>query len=150
MRVSEYFKLGKTQPFLDFVDIRLDTDIAVFVDPTALKSLPSSWGQECTSLIQHYFEAVLQKIRSGDDSGAQLLVSSLSERNEFHLGFSSGASQGHGFGSKSAESVWGALSKSLAVKSGLLKDLEDIGHPSGEPVTGRPAPVVLPAFLSVR
>lgn len=125
MRFSEYFKLGKTQPYLDFVDIRLDTDIEVFVDPTALKSLKSSWGHECTSLVQHYFEAVLQTIQAGDDQGAQNLVSALCERNEFHLGFSSGKSQGHGFGSKSAESVWGALSQSQAVKSGLLKDLED-------------------------
>ncbi len=125
MRVSEYFGLAKTQPFLDFVDIRLDTDIEVFVDPTALKSLKSSWGHECTSLVQHYFEAVLRRIRSGDDRGAQLLLSSLRERNEFHLGFSSGRSQGHGFGSKSAESVWNALAKSEAAKSGLLKDLED-------------------------
>ena len=125
MRVSEYFGLGKTQPYLDFVDIRLDTDIEVFVDPTALKSLKSSWGHECTSLVQHYFDAVLQKIHAGADQGAQNLVSALRERNEFHLGFSSGKSQGHGFGSKSAESVWGALSQSQAAKSGLLKDLED-------------------------
>ena len=125
MRVSEFFKLDKGQPFLDFVDIRLDTDIAVFVDPTALKSLNSNWGQECSSMIQHYFEAVLNQINSGNDRKAQQLISSLRERNEFHLGFSSGKSQGHGFGSKSAESVWGALSKSEAAKSGLLKDLED-------------------------
>jgi hypothetical protein len=125
VRVSEYFNLGKTQPYLDFVDIRLDTDIEVFVDPTALKSLKSKWGQECSSLVQHYFEAVLRKIAAGDDEAAQLLVSSLRERNEFHLGYSAGKSQGHGFGSKSAESVWGALSKSQAAKSGLLKDLED-------------------------
>lgn len=125
MRVSEYFGLGKTQPYLDFVDIRLDTDIEVFVDPTALKALKSAWGQECASLVQHYFEAVLQKIQNGDNQSAQRLVSSLRERNEFHLGFSSGKSQGHGFGTKSAESVWGALSNSQAAKSGLLKDLED-------------------------
>lgn len=125
MRVSEYFELGKSQPYLDFVDIRLDTDIEVFVDPTSLKELKSSWGHECASLVQHYFDAVLQKIRTGDNQGAQRLVSSLQERNEFHLGFSASKSQGHGFGSKSAESVWGALSESKAAKSGLLKDIED-------------------------
>lgn len=125
MRVSEYFKLGRTQPYLDFVDVRLDTDLEVFVDPTALRSLNSSWGQECASMVQHYFETVLNRIKAGKDAEAQLLVSSLRERNEFHLGFSSGRSQGRAFGSKSAESVWGALSKSQASKSGLLKDLED-------------------------
>lgn len=125
MRVSEYFDLGKTQPYLDFVDIPLDTDIEVFVDPTALRSLKSIWAHECASLVQHYFDTVLSRIKNGNDTEAQLLVSSLRERNEFHLGFSSGPSRGHAFGSKSAESVWGALSKSQASKSGLLKDLED-------------------------
>lgn len=125
MRASEYFRLGNTQPYLDFVDIRLDTDIEVFVDPTALRSLKSSWGNECASLVQHYFEAVLARMRAGKHAEAQQLVSCLNERNEFHLGFSAGKSQGHAFGVKSAESVWGALSKSQASKSGLLQDLED-------------------------
>ena len=125
MRVSEHFKLGKTQPYLDFVDIPLDTDIEVFIDPTALRTLKSTWGNECASLVQYYFEAVLRRMSKGQHIEAQILVSSLNERNEFHLGFSQGKSQGHGFGSKSAESVWGALSKSIASKSGLLKDLED-------------------------
>lgn len=125
MRVSEYFGLGKTQAYLDFVDVPIDTDIEVFVDPTALRALTSNWGTECASLVQYYFEAVLNRMRAGKDREAQLLLSSLNERNEFHLGFSAGKSRGHGFGSKSAESVWGALSKSKASKSGLLKDLED-------------------------
>ena len=125
MRVSEFFDLNKTQPYLDFVDVRLDTDIEVFVDPTAIKSLQSSWGQECASLIQNYFEVVLTRIKEGKHDEAQNLVSSLRERNEFHLGFSTGKSQGHAFGTISAESVWGALSRSNAAISGLLKDLED-------------------------
>lgn len=125
MRVSEYFGLDRTQPYLDFVDVPIDTDIEVFVDPTALRSLTSNWGAECASLVQYYFEAVLNRMKTGRDQEARLLVSSLSEANEFHFGFSSGKSRGHGFGSKSAESVWGALSRSKALESGLLKDLED-------------------------
>ena len=125
MRISEYFNLRKTQPFLDFVDVRLDTDIEVFVDPTALRPLKSKWGQECASLVQHYFETVLSHIKKGNHSKAKELVSSLNERNEFHLGFSKGRSRGHAFGKKSAESVWSALLKSQASRSGLLHDLED-------------------------
>ena len=65
MRISEYFDIGKTQPYLDFVDVQLDTDIEVFVDPTALRSLKSTWGHECASLVQYYFEAVLNRIKEG-------------------------------------------------------------------------------------
>lgn len=123
--MSEYFNLGRTQPFLDFVDVPLDTDVEVFVDPSAIKSMGSTWGHECASLIQNFFETVLRHIQSGNNLHAQKLLSSLNERNEFHLGFSTGKSRGHGFGTKAANSVWQALSQSQASISGLLKDLED-------------------------
>lgn len=125
MRFSEHFNLGLTQPYLDFVDIRLDTDVPVFLEPSAIKSLNSPWGNELASLLQTFFEEVLTLIRSGDNQKAQRLLSSLNERNEFHLGYSVNESRGHGFGSGSAKSVWGALSQSDAVKTGLLRDLED-------------------------
>jgi hypothetical protein len=125
MRVSEYFRLGKTQPYLDFVDVLLETDIAVFLDPTALRGMKSIWGHECASLVKNYFEFVLDRIREGKHAEAQALLSCLNERNEFHLGYSVGKSRGHAFGSKSAVSVWDALSQSQASVSGLLKDLED-------------------------
>ncbi|MGY3912100.1 hypothetical protein ACW5XW_13230 [Aeromonas piscicola] len=125
MKVSEYYHLGKTQPYLDFVDIRLDTDIPVFLDPTSIKSLNSSWGNELSSLLQSFFETVLFNIKNGNNKKAQSLLSSLNERNEFHLGYSQGASRGHAFGQLSAISVWGALSKSQASLTGLLQDLED-------------------------
>lgn len=125
MRFSEYFKLGKTQAYLDFVDIKLNTDTAIFIDPTALKTLTSPWGHECAFLVRDYFEVVLDRIKSAKHSDARGLVSCLSERNEFHLGYSKGKSRGHAFGPKSATTVWDALSKSRASTSGLLKDLED-------------------------
>ena len=44
MRFSEYFNLNRTQALLDFVDVPLDTDLAVFLDPGAIRSLASLWG----------------------------------------------------------------------------------------------------------
>lgn len=125
MKLSEFFKLNRTQPYLDFVDIPINTDLEVFLEPVAIKALSSPWGNELSSLLQTFFETVLLKIRNGDDRSAQGLLASLNERNEFHLGYSTGKSRGHGFGSGSAKNVWGALTKSNAAVTGLLKDLED-------------------------
>ncbi|PBY47843.1 hypothetical protein [Pseudomonas aeruginosa] len=125
MRVSEYFGLNRSQAYLDFVDVPLDTDLAVFLEPGAIKALQSPWGNELSSLLQTFFETVLRLIRSGDHVRAQALLSSLNERNEFHLGYSTGESRGHGFGSGSAKSVWNELTKSQAAITGLLRDLED-------------------------
>lgn len=41
MRVSEYFGLNRSQAYLDFVDVPLDTDLAVFLEPGAIKALQS-------------------------------------------------------------------------------------------------------------
>lgn len=125
MKFSEFFKLNKTQAYLDFVDIPLHTDIAVFLDPVAIKSLNSVWGHELSSLLQTFFEAVLLHIKNSEHDKAIELLSGLAEGNEFHLGYSKGKSQGRGFGSESAELTWEALVKSKAAKSGLLEDLED-------------------------
>lgn len=125
MRVSEFFNLKRTQPYLDFVDIPLNTDVPVFLDPNAIKSLESAWGNELSSLLQTFFEVVLRLIKNNEHEKARKLLSSLNERNEFHLGYSAGESKGHAFGSESAKSVWSALTQSKAAATGLLQDLED-------------------------
>ena len=124
-RVSDYFGLGMTQPQLDFVDVDVVGDTEVFLDPTALLGLRSTWGHECVALIQDFFQHVLHLIESGRHQEAVDLLSRLREPNETHLGMSKGRARGHGLGSESAHRLWEALRLSEAVKSGMLRDLED-------------------------
>lgn len=125
MRVSEAYQLNRTQPTLDFVDVDTVGDLPVFVDPRALRLLPSEWGAECVSLVQSFFRAVLRAIVANDDGRAQQLLRSLREPNETHLGLSKHQARGRALGWESAEDVWTALKESEAARSGLLEDLED-------------------------
>lgn len=125
MRVSEFYKLGRSQPSLSFVDVKIDGDVRLFVSPRAIRQLPTQWGSRCVSLMQSFFGAVLDHILKGRHSEAEMLLRVLKEPNETHLGLSKGKSQGRGLGSESANDVWKALATSKAAKSGLLKDLED-------------------------
>ena len=125
MRVSQYYALGRTQPTLDFVDVDIIGDTRVFVDPRALRLLPSTWGDECVSLVQDFFTVVLEAIRGNRDTLARRLLRVLREPNETHLGLSRGRARGRALGHESARDVWDALGKSEAVFSGLLEDLED-------------------------
>lgn len=125
MRISEFFKLRRSQPSLDFVDVDIYGDTRIFIDPRALRLLPSSWGDECVALIQNYFRKVITLIRNGDHDAARTLLSCLSEPNVTHLGLSKGRARGRGMGMELARDVWNALRKSEAAKSGLLEDLED-------------------------
>lgn len=125
MLVSRFFKLGRNQATLDFLDVHIDKDIPVFVDPAALRSIQTDWGLHCVSLLQNYFSAVLAAIQRGDDDRAKNLLACLNERNEFHIGYSKGKSQGRAFGPESAEKIWKSLVQSKAARTGLLQDLED-------------------------
>ena len=125
MRVSEYYSLGLEQPSLDFVDVMLDTDVPLFVDPTALYLLDTKWGDECRSLISDYFSLVLEHIRGSEYDKAEELLANLSEPNETHLGLSTTRSRGHGMGSKLAEKLCHSLKESQAVRTGLITNLED-------------------------
>ncbi len=126
MRVSDYFHLNRSQPSLDFVDVDIHGDLRLFVDPRALRLLPTAWGAECVALIQNFFRHVLLEIRGGRHERARSLLSALREPNEVHLGLSLGdRSRGRALGRESAHDVWEALKDSEAVQTGLLEDLED-------------------------
>ena len=122
MRVSEYYKLGRTQPSLSFVDVDLHGDVKLFVSPRALLT---PWGDECVSLIQNYFGTVVELIRKKNHTDAEALLRVLKEPNETHLGLSKDESRGRGLGTDSAHDVWQAFARSKAAQSGLLTDLED-------------------------
>lgn len=125
MRVSEAYSLGLTQPSLDFVDVELDSDAPLFIDPTALNLLDTEWGGRCRSLIKNFFSAVLEYVKNDQQGEAKRLLSALSEPNETHFGLSRGKPLGRGVGDDLADKMWQALSNSLAVQTGLITDLED-------------------------
>jgi hypothetical protein len=124
-RVSEQFNLGLNQPQLDFVDVAMETDTPVFIDPSALLLLDTDWGHECVALIQHYFGCVLAAIKAGDTTRAVSLLAKLHEPNETRLGLSKGRPAGRALGPELAGRLRAALAGSVAVQSGLLTDLED-------------------------
>lgn len=124
-RVSQYFRLGRTQAELDFVDVDVDGDTRVFLSPTAIRMMETAWSAQCVSLIQDFFQEVLDAIRASNNARAERLLRSLREPNETHLGLSSDRPRGRALGARSAHDVWDALRQSAAVKSGLLTDLEE-------------------------
>ena len=125
MRLSQHFKLERSQATLDFVDVDTVADTPVFISPKALTILPSEFGDECVHAIQNFFQTVLELIRTGCNGNAERLLRTFREPNETRFGLSKGKARGRAIGTSSAHDVWEALSKSEAAKSGLLEDLED-------------------------
>ncbi|MEU3645545.1 hypothetical protein AB0E59_19340 [Lentzea sp. NPDC034063] len=110
---------------MEFVDVSISDDVVCFVDPGSIRFLTTPLAHHCASLVQSFFGHVLHCISTGRRGEAHALLSSLSEINETHLGFSRGKSRGHGMGNKLAAKMWSALAESKAAQSGVLSDLEE-------------------------
>ncbi|MDC7715595.1 hypothetical protein PQU96_15880 [Vogesella sp. LYT5W] len=126
MKFSVYFNINKSQSELDFVDIPLDTDIPLFIDPYALINNESIWHQECAENVQSYFLSLIESIKHNDTTKSWELLSHLSEPRETHLGLSSGKSNGKGIGGFQAKLLHEKLKSSEAVKSGMLSSISEL------------------------
>jgi len=122
---STHFGLHKVQGELDFVDVDLDTDTRLFIDPFAISLRQDRWGYEAHAIIVCFFQSVIDGIRDGNILRAQQLLSNLSEPNETRFGLSRGRPQGAGIGSLQADSLLQALRGSQAVQTGFLTSLEE-------------------------
>ncbi|MBI7340698.1 hypothetical protein JEV24_13745 [Pseudomonas aeruginosa] len=125
MKITEIFKLGKSQFEIDFVDIDPDLDTRLFVDPYLLGFRIDRWSVEAASLVRSYFSHFLKLIAEGKNDAAFELFSHLHEPNETCLGLSSGKPRGNGVGSEDAKRLFDSIIQSKAIRSGNVADLED-------------------------
>jgi len=125
MRFSQYLNLGLTQPELDFVDIDLDGDIRLFLDPYALRARGDPLAVQCVGDIRLFFQRLLDALRDGDRDRARALLGSLHEPNETRFGYSAHEPRGSGVGSEIAEKIFTALTKSRAIETGFIHDISD-------------------------
>ena len=62
--VTDYYNLGMSQGSIDYVDVNVDGDVPVYIDPTALRNQSGDWAEGCVVLLQSFFEALLTSIRT--------------------------------------------------------------------------------------
>jgi hypothetical protein len=125
MQVAQYFGIDMPQSQLDFVNIPLETDIELYVDPYGLALGADDFSVACTSATRAFFGSVLELIRADRDAEALTLLDGLHEPNDVHLGESRGGLRGRGVGPDQAEGIHGRLKGSMAVRTGFLNDLSD-------------------------
>lgn len=126
MKISKKFNLGKSQNELDFIDIDVNKDMPLFIDPYRISKLNGPFINEANALINNYFNYLTELLAAGDYVMAKSIFTNLNEVNETCLGFSSKKPRGNGLGEKSSAKVFESLKKSKAVDLGILSSLEDI------------------------
>lgn len=125
MKISEIFDLNKSQAELDFVDIDINNDIPLFLDPFFLSKKKDNWSFETTLTIRNFFQKLIDLIRTGNERDAKALFEHLGEPNSTCLGLSKGEPQGRGVGNQDTEKIYDNLLRSRAIQTGLIQDIED-------------------------
>ncbi|MDD5022140.1 MAG: hypothetical protein PHR82_08460 [Endomicrobiaceae bacterium] len=125
MKISKIFKLNKTQAQLDFIDIDIDKDTPLFIDPFFISQREDNWSIEVNKTIKSFFQKALNHIKNNQIPEGKALFKHLHEPNATCLGLSKGTPQGRGVGLINTDDIFNNILESRAVKTGLIKDLED-------------------------
>lgn len=125
MKISELFGLKKSQHELDFVDVDIDFDTPLFLDPYFIAKNDFPIAYEAHLSLRSYFECLLRALRENRMTDAEELFSHLGESNEICLGFSRRKPQGKGMGPSDASKIFNSLKDSPALQSGIMEDIED-------------------------
>lgn len=125
IRISKIFGLNKSQYELDFVDIEVNKDLPLFLDPYFISKMEFPFAYRAYSSLRSFFNYLIALLRGSKIDEAQEIFSYLGEANEICLGFSKGIPSGKGMGPKDAEKIFKSLLDSKAYKTGLMEDIED-------------------------
>jgi hypothetical protein len=125
MKISEIYNLQKSQAELDFVDIDIEKDIPLFLDPFFLGKRKDKWSVEATLTIRSFFQKLIDLIREDKVNEARVLFDYLHEENSTCLGMSIGKPEGKGVGDMDASKIFENLLASKAIQTGLIQDIED-------------------------
>ncbi|MGE6697696.1 hypothetical protein ACQKH5_08400 [Hyphomonas sp. NPDC076900] len=77
MKFSKYFKLKKKQAELDFVDVDVDEDTELYIDPYAIELATEPLAETCNEILREFFQEVLNAIRKSDRLRVGFLMSNL-------------------------------------------------------------------------
>lgn len=123
---EEFKKVPTHQQMLEFVNIRLDTDNLLFIDPTimAISKKPNEvkWNQK----VQGFIATVLDLYENGKVESARKLFNFSKESNEIFLGYSVGKPGGTGNSEESLNRVFTFVHTQNLLKTGVIKNVEDL------------------------
>lgn len=126
MKISEIYNLEKSQRELDFIDIDIESDLPLFLDPYILSLKVDPWSIDAHRTIQSFFHNVIDLYKAGRRAEAKQLFVNLSEPNETCLGVSDGMPRGRGVGTDEAVEIFDNITSSKAIEHGLVGHLEDM------------------------
>ncbi|RFU71013.1 hypothetical protein D0469_03475 [Peribacillus saganii] len=126
MRFSELFNLPyRHQRHFEFVNIRVDSDNRLFIDPTRIAAENSQWSHECAEIIQDFFHTIFDLYTRGNTGRARDFFRSSGESNEIFLGYTDGFPRGNGNSEESLLRVFDFVHQEGLLNQQIVGRLED-------------------------
>lgn len=126
MNISEYYKLGHRQPSLDFVDIKLNTDNLLFIDPRLIENAKDDIAKQMQIRIEAFWGELIKRVKLKDVKKIYSLLSGLSEPNETRLGYAFSKPRGNSVAEKLKPKIVDAIRRNKAVRTGVLSHFADV------------------------
>lgn len=129
MFLSDYIKDGrKGHVNFDFVDVQLDSDNRIFIDPAVLRNATDEWSINANRCVQSFFDSLFEALKNNQSDN---LFDHAHEQNATKFGYGNGQN-GKG---KTADGLEEALSK-----------LKDLVHAIPTISEGEDIPVLVEGF----
>lgn len=125
MKISEKLELGLGQSELDFVDIDLDNDTALFLDPYFLSIREDKWSKTAHRTLENYFQFVLKLLENGEEEVAREYFR-FNEPEEVCFGLSKSGTHGKGLGKDESSKLFDYIMQSKVVEDGVVNTPSDI------------------------
>ncbi|OQD42512.1 hypothetical protein BUL40_10345 [Croceivirga radicis] len=126
MHFSIFYKLGSRQPNLDFVDIKLNTDNTLFIDPRLIESQNTHFCVLMQKRIEVFWGELIKSVKAKDTKRVYYLLSGLKEPNETRLGYAFSTPKGNSVAAKLKPKIVDAIQRNKAVQSGILSHFSDV------------------------
>lgn len=126
MKISEALKLEKNQFELDFVDVDIDGDLPLFIDPIYISKANTPMINKMYSTLNNFFEYLMELINTGNVIEARNIFMNLNEVNDIHLGLSKNEARGNGIGEKYQKEIFDNILNTAQKHEGLLNQIQDI------------------------
>lgn len=124
---SSYFGMSiQGHQDIAFVDIPVDTDVKLFLDPSLIEAGKDSFSEWCATGVSSFFGAVFQACADRNINALRALLAHSAEPNESHLGLSMRKSQGRGASEEILFPIFEGLIAQGAFVKGTITSPNDI------------------------
>lgn len=128
MFISDFLNLNSITGHKDieFIDIDLDRDTKLFIDPSLIAGSLDPWYTESNTTINSFFNNVFSCLRDNNNSKLKQLLDYGHEPNETKLGMSSGRPKGKGTTSDGLYDIFKTINTRNLLNDELIKNPMDL------------------------